>query len=90
MPQVNSKKVDLIVHGKMTFLFTTEYVKIKTPAPNLMLMVFVNDIHSRPPCLNTNLEETLLMEVKHTFFDLTKEYRAQVLQPIPMMFCLTR
>ena len=24
-----------------------------------MLMVFVNDIHSRPPCLNSNLEETL-------------------------------
>ena len=25
-----------------------------------MLMVFINDIHSRPPCLNSNLEETLL------------------------------
>ena len=25
-----------------------------------MLMVFVNDIHSRPPCLISNLEETLL------------------------------
>ena len=24
-----------------------------------MLMIFVNDIHSRPPCLNPNLEETL-------------------------------
>ena len=24
-----------------------------------MLMVFVNDIHSRPPCLNSNLDETL-------------------------------
>ena len=24
-----------------------------------MLMLFVNDIHSRPPCLNSNLEETL-------------------------------
>ena len=24
-----------------------------------MLMVFVNDIHSRPPGLNSNLEETL-------------------------------
>ena len=23
LPQVNSEKVDLIVHGKMTFLFTT-------------------------------------------------------------------
>ena len=23
-------------------------------------MVFINDIHSRPPCLNSNLEETLL------------------------------
>ena len=29
LPLVNSKKVDLIVHGKMTFLFTTEYVKIR-------------------------------------------------------------
>ena len=27
LPQVNSEKVDLILHGKMTFLFTTEYVK---------------------------------------------------------------
>ena len=26
-----------------------------------MLMVFVNDIHSRPPCLNSNLEETLVV-----------------------------
>ena len=25
-----------------------------------MLMAFVNDIHSRPPCLNSNLEETLV------------------------------
>ena len=30
LPQVNSEKVDLIVHGKMTFLFTTEYVKISS------------------------------------------------------------
>ena len=22
-------------------------------------MVFINDIHSQPPCLNSNLEETL-------------------------------
>ena len=29
LPQVNSEKVDLIMHGKMTFLFTTEYVKIR-------------------------------------------------------------
>ena len=27
-----------------------------------MLMVFVNDIHSRPPCLNSNLEETLIFD----------------------------
>ena len=46
---VNSEKVDLIVHGKMTFLFTTEYVKI-----GLQL------IHSRPPYLIFNLEETLI------------------------------
>ena len=24
-----------------------------------MLLLFFNDIHSRPPCLNSNLEETL-------------------------------
>ena len=29
LPQVNSEKVDLIVHGIMTFLFTTVYVKIR-------------------------------------------------------------
>ena len=26
LPQVNTEKVDLIVHGKMSLLFTTEYV----------------------------------------------------------------
>ena len=51
--------MDLIVHDMQDdFLFTTEYVKIRLP-PNFMLMLFVNDIHSRPPCLNFNLEETL-------------------------------
>ena len=29
LPQVKTEKVDLIVHGKMTFLFTTKYVKIR-------------------------------------------------------------
>ena len=51
--------MDLIVHDMQDdFLFTTEYVKIRLP-PNFMLMLFVNDIHSRRPCLNFNLEETL-------------------------------
>ena len=66
--------MDLIVHDMQDdFLFTTEYVKIRPrggtergtkgkrwgAAPNFMLMLFVSDIHSRPPCLNSNLEETL-------------------------------
>ena len=33
------EKVDLIMHGKMSFLFTTEYVKIRLQ-PNFMLMLF--------------------------------------------------
>ena len=43
----------------MSFFFTTEYVKIRLQLQNVILQnVFVNDIHSRPPCLNSNLEET--------------------------------
>ena len=53
LPQVNTEKVDLIVHGKMSFLFTTRV------CANYVKCYFVNDIHSRPPCLNSNLEETL-------------------------------
>ena len=34
-----------------------------------MLMVFVNDIHSRPPCLISNLEETL-----HTYLTNSLNY----------------
>ena len=26
-------------------------------------MLFVNDVHSRPPCLNSNLEETLYIYI---------------------------
>ena len=42
------EKVDLIVHGKMTFLFTTEYVKIKLQlykfnANVILLMIFIVD-----------------------------------------------
>ena len=42
------EKVDLIVHGKMSFLFTTELMLI-------LLMIFIVDY----PCLNSNLVETL-------------------------------
>ena len=52
------------VHGKMTFLLTTEYVKIRLQLQILCQCYFVNDIHSRPPCLNSNLEETLRMLTK--------------------------
>ena len=34
-------------------------MKIRLQLQNVILQnVFVNDIHSRPPCLNSNLEET--------------------------------
>ena len=43
----------------MSFFFNTEYVKIRLQLQNVILQnVFVNNIHSRPPCLNSNLEET--------------------------------
>ena len=48
---------------QMTFLFTTEYVKIRLQLQILCQCVFFNDIHSRPPCLNSNLEETLFVAV---------------------------
>ena len=49
-----------IMHGKMSFLFTTEYVKIRLHLQMLCYCYFVNDIHGRPTCLNSNLEEHCL------------------------------
>ena len=46
-PQVITEKVDLIVHGKMSFLFITEYVKIRLQlqiyANVILLMIFIVD-----------------------------------------------
>ena len=41
-----------------------------------MLMFFVNDIHSRPPCLNSNLEETLHGVSEHLIFGCHNTERA--------------
>ena len=51
------------MHGIMSFLFTTEYmyVKIRPQLQILLKRYFVNDIHSLSPCLNSNLEETLIL-----------------------------
>ena len=38
-----------------------------------MLMLFVNDIHSRPPCLNSNLEETLYVHCDIAIYATTEQ-----------------
>ena len=47
LPQVNTEKVDLIVHGKISFLFTTEYaVKIRLQLQIYANITLLKDIHS--------------------------------------------
>ena len=45
-----------------------------------MLMLFVNDIHSRPPCLNSNLEETLMCYVSYTIIMQVPVYNEKLMQ----------
>ena len=51
------KKVDLIVHGKMSFVFSTKYVKLDSSSKFYVISSIIFIVTH--PCLNFNLEVTL-------------------------------